>query len=175
MKNLSMVLIACLLAGCAAKPAPIDDTVIKGFGSIKLGQNLADARAALEHDHLYYRYTGRSLDYQTEINGEHWFVSAQLIKTRIANITISARPQMVAMPLIILPEDECNSRFIQAQAALKQEYGTSNTEIQTEGGGSGDMIWLDKDRSITLRRHSVEKGCDILSIIYDDHSVQDHF
>lgn len=175
MKILSMVLIASLLAGCAAKPVATDDAVIKGFGAVKLGQNLTEARAALEHDHLYYSYTGRSLEYQTQVNGEHWFVSVLLIKTRVANITISARPQMVGMPLVVLPGDECNNRFVQAEAALKQEYGNSNTNTQTEGTGSQDMVWLDKDRSITLRRHTVDNGCDILSIIYDDHSVPDHF
>ena len=170
MKSLCPLAIVALLAACADKPLPVKDNPIQGFSSVKLGQSLSDARAALERDHLYYSYTGRTLDYQTEANGEHWFVSAELIKTRVAGIAVTARPQMIGMPLVTVPTAECDRRFDHAREALKAEYGPDTS------GTSADMIsWGYEARSITLSRHPVENGCDSVAIIYRDHSIPDHF
>ncbi len=170
MKSLPLICIAGLVAACSATPLPVKDNPIQGFSSVKLGQGLSDARAQLERDHMYYSYTGRTLDYQAEANGEHWFVSAELIKTRVAGIAVTARPQMIGMPLVTIPAAECDRRFERARDALKAEYGSDSADL------SPDMItWTIAPRSITLSRHPIENGCDSVAIMYQDYSVPDHF
>ena len=171
MKTLPLLLVLGVLAACAEKTLPLPDKEIQGFGSIKLGQSLTDARSSLERDHLFYAYTGRTLDYQTTANDEHWFVSAQLIKTRVAGIVVSARPQVPGLPLIAMPATECIRRFDRAKEVLRQEYGSESSGPDN----ADDLVWIVKDRSVTLRHHQTDSGCDVMAIIYDDHSVADHF
>ena len=164
-----------LLCSCAAPPPVTDERKIQGFGSIRLGQTLPEAKSSLDRVGLYYSFTGRALDYETTVNGDRWYVSAQIIKTRIAAITVTARPIVAGGPAAILSETECNRRVEKTLDALRREYGDESTPPLPDSADTADYLWIERDRSIAFHRHKVEAGCDGLSIAFTDFSIADHF
>ncbi len=175
MKAASYGLVLALLCSCTT-PAPVpNQQKIQGFGTLKLGESLQDAKTALEKDNLYYSFTGRTLDYETMANGDRWYVSAQMIKTRVAAIVVAARPMVAGGPATLVPEAECDRRFNRTLDSLRRDYGDESSGASSDGTDLTEYVWIDKDRSITVHRHKVETGCDRLSIAFADFSIADHF
>jgi len=174
MNAIPLFIVLALLSSCAAPPKVIQDKEIQGFGGVKLGETLADAKAALEHDGIFYKFTGRALDYESVANGERWYISAELTKTRISSILLVTRPYIPGMSQIVVPFTECDRRFDNALETLRKEYGDDPRDASPDGSGTTDYTWFLKNRSVTLRRHKSDEGCDSLSILYADNAIADH-
>jgi hypothetical protein len=175
MKSVICGIILALVCSCTNPPPQRDDQKIQGFGSLKLGQSLQDAKTALEKDSHYYSFNGRTLDYETLANGDRWYVSALMVKSRISSITVAPRPIVAGGPAMLLSDSECTKRFDQTLESLRREYGPESSGPSSDGAGTDDTIWISKDRSITVHRHKVETGCDGLSVSFADFTLTDHF
>lgn len=174
MKAYALLICLGLLAACSSTPSNQEKS-IEGFGSVKLGQNLLDARAALDGDGIYHYFTGHAMTYETMANDQRWYVAAQLIKNRVSSIVVSARPVVLGAPSSVISTAECDQRYDKTLEALRKEYGTEASQSHAEGSDTDLTTWIREGRSIDFQRHKVEGGCDTLSVTYDDHGIADHF
>lgn len=163
-----------LLAACSSGDTG-SGKAIEGFGHVKLGQYLPDAKAALDAQGIYHSYTGQALIYETTANDERWYVAAGIVQNHVANIAVSARKIVVGAPPPIIGTPECDRRFDRTVAALRHEYGDEAPVPHGDAADLDDMAWSKGDRSVTFTRHKVEGGCDTFTVTYEDHGIADHF
>ena len=148
---------------------------IDGFGHVLLGQYLPEVGQALDAQGIYHSFTGQAVIYETTANDDRWYVSAGIVNNHVSTITVSARKVVPGAPPPIVGMQECDRRYDRTLDVLRHEYGDETRVPHDDAPGLDDVIWARNDRSVSLTRHKIEDGCDILAVTYRDHASGERF